>query len=51
MALELLGGSIERALREARFRNIWGQSFDASVMQELYAREPNTSGAIHERRR
>ena len=39
MALEHLGERIERAMREARFRNVWGQSFDVSVMHELYARK------------
>ena len=39
MALEHAGECIERAMREARFRNIWGQSFDAPVMRELYARK------------
>ena len=39
MALGHLGECIERAMREARFRNVWGQSFDAAVMHELYARK------------
>lgn len=32
MALELLDGNIGREFREAWFRKIWGQSFDASVI-------------------
>ena len=39
MALERVGECTERAMRETRFRNIWGHSFDASAMRELYARK------------
>ena len=39
MGLEHLGERIERVMREARFPNVWGQSFDASVMHELCARK------------
>ena len=39
IALERVGECIEQAIRETRFRNIWGQSFDAPAMHELYARK------------
>ena len=37
MELERLEHRIERALGQTRFRNVWGQGFDASAMHELYA--------------
>ena len=37
MALEHVEKSIERAVRQTRFRNVWGHRFDAPTMYELYA--------------
>ena len=41
MERERLEHCIERALGHTQFRNVWGQSFGASAMHELY---PGTSG-------
>ena len=49
MDLERLEHRIEQALGQTRFRNVRGQGFDASVMQEIYAgkrhRDYRLSGA------
>ncbi len=39
MAIEPLTECIQRAVRHAQFRNIYGKRFDSSVMREFYARK------------
>ena len=42
MAIERLTECIGRAVRHARFRNVWGRYLDSSVMREFYAMKRKT---------
>ena len=39
MAMERLTEVLRRAVRQAKFRNVWGQQFDSRMMRELYAKK------------